>query len=83
MRLSHTEDNSLGIKGYVSGWKECFRQRPKESMTYSGNCKKFSYLSINQSIHQSIHAISKERNEVEDIKEVPDHMPRPEIWILS
>lgn len=80
MRLSHTEDNSLGIKGYVSGWKECFRQRPKESMTYSGNCKKFSYLSINQSI---IHAISKERNEVEDIKEVPDHMPRPEIWILS
>lgn len=80
MRLSHTEDNSLGIKGYVSCWKECFRQRPKESMTYSGNCKKFSYLSINQSI---IHAISKERNEVEDIKEVPDHMPRPEIWILS
>lgn len=71
MKLSHTEDSSLGIKGYVSGWKECFRQRPKETMTFSGNCKKFSYQSIKQSI--------KERNKVEDIKEEPDHMPRLEI----
>lgn len=75
MKLSHTEDSSLGIKGYVSGWKECFRQRPKETMTFSGNCKKFSY----QSIKQSIRATSKERNKVEDIKEEPDHMPRLEI----
>lgn len=51
------------------------RQKPKESMTYSGKCKKFS-------INQSTHAIYKERNEAED-KEEPDHKPRQEIWILA
>lgn len=53
---------------------------PKKAWHTLGTAKS---LVIYQSINQSIHAISKERNEVEDIKEVPDHMPRPEIWILS